>query len=374
MKRVVIVGGGFGGLAAAKGLSHLPAVDVTLINRFETMHFKPLLPDIISRSIPIRHMVYPIEAYRHAYGFRFVLDEVSRIELEQGLVTAKKETIPYDYLIMATGSETNFYGNDPLKEKALKLDDVYDGDRIAYAVSRGGYDTFVVCGGGYTGVEVATHIRKHLQVHHQNKSVTIVEMADSILGPVPDWMKAYTRNNLANWNIDILLETRVNGIENREVTLSDGNTFKNALLIWSAGMKAPGIVDRLDTPKESQGRISTDAFLRFSENAYAVGNTGCYPSQGNCPRMAAQMAVRQGSHAAENILRSMRGQGLAAFKPVDYGFFIPMANWNSCGTFLGKKVSGSLATFLHYFVSAYRLAGAANKLNVMRHALMSKSR
>jgi NADH dehydrogenase len=345
-------------------------VEVILINRFETVQFKPLLPDIISRTIPTRYLVRPLEFYGHQYGFRFLLDEVEEIDPERGIVRARHFRLPYDFLILATGSEANFFGNQSFIRRALKLDDVFDGERIAYAVSRGGYDRFVISGGGYTGVEIASHIRKSLESNSLRKEIFIVELGDSILGPLPDWMKKYIFRNLEDQGIHILLGTKVADIEDRNITLSDGQSFSNGLLVWTTGMKTPDLVDRLDMPKEAQGRLAVDSSLRFRANAYAVGNTGCYKQDGSCPRMAAQAAVRQGILAAANIVRELRGQSPRKYKIVDYGYFVPMANGRSCGRLLGINVTGRTATFLHYLISAYRAHGSANKWGVLQHALV----
>ncbi len=358
--------------AARKLARHRSSADVILINRFETVQFKPLLPDIISRTIPTRFLLRSLAHYGLRYGFQLLLDEATEVDSEKGLVRTHHIELPYDYLILATGSEANFFGNKTFSRQALKLDDVFDGERIAYAISRGGYDTFIISGGGYTGVEIASHIREYLKRNSQSKEIHIVELADSILGPLPEWMKDYTSRNLESQGIDVILGTKVADAEGRNITLSDGQRFSNALLIWSTGMKTPDLVDRLDMAKEAQGRISVDSTLRFRENAYAVGNTGCYKQDGSCPRMAAQTAVRQGALAATNTIRDIRGQKPLQFRPVDYGYFVPMANWRSCGRLLGRDVAGRTATFLHYLISAYRAHGLINKWGIMRFATMPR--
>ena len=359
-------------MTAAKILSrYKKSAEVTLINRFENMQFTPLLPDIVSRTIPTRYLIYPIHNLQHAYGFRFVRDEVLEIDLEKTTVKAEKEAYPYDYLIVAAGSETNFYGN-PFKETVLKLDNIFDGERIADALWDREYDRYLISGCGYTGIEIAFHLRKRLIARNLKRPIFMIDASDTVLGPLPQWMKEYTLSNLKSWGIEIQLKTLVSGVEGSDVMLSTGETLRNTLLIWSAGMKAPGIVDRIETAKEAQGRIATDAALCFRENAFAVGNTGCAKIHGPCPRMSTQTAVRQGAHAAENIIRSIQRKALLDYDPIDFGYFIPMANWQSCGILFGKKIKGASATFLHYLISAYRVRGMVNKTGVMWHALTNR--
>jgi NADH dehydrogenase len=373
MKRVAILGGGFAGLSAAKILTrHRNLVDVVLLDRFKDMHLKPLLPDIISGTIPRSLVTYPIERHAAKYGFQFLQDEALEIALEKSKIRSRKETIPYDFLILAGGSETNFYGDEDLKRHALKLDDAEDAGRIARTLTHDNHDHYVIGGGGYTGVETATHIRKFLQNSGLSRSVVIVELSDKILGPLPDWMKAYCLENLKDLGIDIYLETKIEDVAARSVSLSNGKSFSNALLIWAAGMKAAEISASIDVSREAQGRLSVDDHLMFHPNAFAAGNTACFKEAGQCHRMSGQAAAQQGAHAARNIARLIKGAEPLEFKPLDMGYFVPMANWRSCGRFFGKDVTGSLGTFLHYLTSAYRAHGLKNKGGILWQALKNK--
>jgi NADH dehydrogenase len=275
-------------------------------------------------------------------------------------------------LILASGSETNFYGNDDLKRHALKLDDADDAGRITHALANDNHEHYVIGGGGYTGVETATHIRRFLQNRGVSRSVVIVELTDRILGPLPDWMKAYCLKNLRDLGIDIHLETKIEDVGTRSVSLSNGKSFSNALLIWSAGMKPPAITDSFDVSREAQGRLAVDDSLMFRPNAFAAGNTGCFKVSGECHRMSGQAAVQQGAHAAKNIVRLIRRGEPQGFKPLDMGYFVPMANWRSCGEFFGKNVTGSLGTFLHYLTSAYRAHDLLSKGGILWQALKNR--
>lgn len=370
MKSVVIVGAGFAGLSAARALSsESQRASVTLVNRSPRIEYRPLLPDAAGGTIPYRRLYAPVNPYASRYNFRFVEGEVVKFDTDRNRVHTESTAIPYDYCIIATGSQTNFYGNAQIESQALKLDCVPDARSLHSALSGGGYDHIVVCGGGYTGVETATFIRSFFTRHGASPKISIVEMLDSLVKPLPRWMKRYVVENLERMDIAPRTETKVESLEDRSISLSDGTTIDNALLVWTAGMKAAACTEGIDAPRGSQKRLAVDDFLRVRDNVFAAGNVACYTDNGGCSRMAAQMSVAQGMCAARNVVRNMEGGPLEAFRQVDWGFLVPMANWRSCGKLFGLNVKGELATRLHYLVNAYRSFGTANKVAVLRRGL-----
>lgn len=367
MKKVLIIGCGYGGVVAAWRLSvHRKSVSVTVIDRSRYFNFLPLLPDSIGRKIPPRHLVYPIDELSSIYGFNFVNEEVKYLDLDKSLAMTSQRNINYDYLIIASGSETNFYGNDQIKRLAYKLDDAQDAAKIAADLSAKEFDAFVIAGGGYTGIEIATNLRVYLERSVQKKKIIIVERAPSILGPLPQWMKDYVQENLGRLHIDILTNTVIEKIEEGGFTISAGQQFHNAMLIWAAGVRTSDFLQNLNCEKNPQGRVKVDAHLRLKDNCFVVGDASYFQHQNMYLRMAVQFAIAQGRLAASNIIRDISGNPLRKFMPRDLGYLVPMANNKACGIALGKNVKGKKAIVLHYMMSLYRAYGFKNKWGIVK--------
>ncbi len=365
MNKVIIIGAGFAGLSAAKKLSRFKrSIDITLIDKKNKSNFLPMLPDIISERVSAEFLTYDIEAVSKKWGVRFINEEVTSLDLEKQIVKSRDKELAYDYLIIASGSETNFYGNKEIQNGAYKLDSAVDGLKILEALKDEGYDTYAICGGGYTGIEMATNLRRYLKKRDKDKKIIIIELGPSILGPLPEWMKEYVRNNLKRLNIEIFLKTSVEKIEGKRIFLSGGRAFDNSLLIWAAGVKVPDFVDSLNFEKNKQGRLNVNEYLQLSDKCFVVGDCGQFSYKDNFLRMAVQFSIAQGYCAASNIIRSIKGRRLRKYKPMDFGYIIPMANNRSCGRVLGINMRGFLPTVFHYTMCIYRSLSFKNKVGV----------
>ncbi|MFH1457980.1 MAG: FAD-dependent oxidoreductase [Candidatus Omnitrophota bacterium] len=370
MKRIIIIGCGYAGVVAAWRLSaHRNTVDVAVIDRSRNFNFLPLLPDSIGRKISPRHLVYPIDKLSLIYRFKFMNEEVESFDPGKRVVTTSRRDLDYDYLIIASGSETNFYGNGQIKRFAYKLDDAQDASKIAADLSAKELDSFVIGGGGYTGIEIATNLKVHLNRNFRKKKVVIVERAPSILGPLPQWMKDYVLANLGSLGIEIFTNTVIEKIEEGGLTVSGGRQFDNAMLIWAAGVKTSDFLQNLKYEKNPQGRIKVDAYLRLNDHCFAAGDASYFQHENSYLRMAVQFAIAQASCAASNILRDIAGQELRKFRPQDLGYIIPMANNKACGNVLGKDIKGKAAIALHYLMSLYRAYGFKNKWGIIKALL-----
>jgi len=365
MNKVVIIGGGFAGVSALIRLSKWRnKLDITLIDKKKEFNFLPMLPDIIGGRINSAYIENKLEDICRKFGSEFVNDTVKSVDLERKIVYCLKESIAYDYLIIASGSETNFYDNETIRNNSFKLDSVDDADKIREALNSQNFDSFLISGGGYTGIEIAGNIGRNLQSLGINKRVVIIEKAPSILGLVPDWMKEYVLNNLKKLNIDVLTNTEIEKIEKNKITISDNLSFENTMLIWAAGVRIDDFAQRLNIEKNRQGRIKVDKYLRISDNCFVVGDAALFSYKGKDLRMAIQFAISQGNCSALNIINNILNKPLKEYKPIDSGYIIPMANNRSCGVVLGYNIKGKLATFLHYVMCIYRSFSLKNKLGI----------
>lgn len=366
MIKILIIGGGFAGISAAKKIYRLGLnLDVTLIDKKDTTDFLPLLPDCIGRGVNPVFLSYKIENISRKLKFKFIKDEVISIDLDKRQVFTKTKVLDYDYLLICSGAETNFYGNENIKQNAFTLDSVNDVIKILNALRKNEFDNFIIGGGGYTGIEVATNLRIHLKKIRSNNRIVIVERTPQILGTLPETIKNYVRENLKRLNIDVYLNSTIERIEEQKVYLSSNTTFNNAMVVWTVGVKTPDFVQNLKLEKNSQGRVKVDEYLRINDNSFAAGDVSLFNYKENFLRMAVQFAINQGECAAYNIINSIKGKGLRAFEPYDLGYIIPMANNHSYGIVLGFNIKGYLPTFLHFVMCIYRSYGIKNKFGVI---------
>lgn len=364
MKRIIVIGGGFSGIACLNRLlTYRGKIDLTLINDKGDFNFLPMLPDCISGKVNPEYLAFDLANLSRRVNF--VRDRVTGIDLKEKMILASRQTLNYDLLLVGSGSETNFYGNDEIRKAAFKLDNVDDVKDLAGVMSRERIGSYVIAGAGYTGIEVATNLRIALNRKKIKGRIVIVERATSILGPLPQWMKDYVLANLKSMDIEVFTESSVAGVSGRRIALSGGKVFDDAILIWAAGVETSGFIRNLNIEKNPQGRIKVDEYLRFHDSCFAAGDAAFFSYQGNYLRMAVQFSIMQGDCAGINIIKTLQGKELVKYRPVDLGYIIPMANNKSCGILLGFSVKGILPVFLHYLMCVYRLMGLRNKLGVL---------
>lgn len=366
MTRVVIIGGGFAGLAAASRLRPLRGkAEVTLIDRKATSDFLPMLPDVIGGRANPDHLSCDLVALGKQLGFRFVCDTVIAVDLQNREVRGTQAVLDYDYLVIASGSETNFYGRGDAERHGLRLDAVEDARRIAAALHENAYNALVVAGGGYTGVEVATNLWAFCRRRRLATRIVLCERGPSVLKVLPEKFQRYVAANLARLRIDVRTQTEVAEARAGAVALSSGETIDRALLIWTAGVHTAEFVRQLPVAKNGQGRLDVDEYLRISEHCFVAGDAARYAARGAPLRMSVQFSLDEGHLAGANIVRVVRGQPLMPFRPRDLGYVVPLANNRGCGIAVGVPVRGLPAMLLHYFMCIFRSRGLARRLQMI---------
>jgi len=374
MTKVLIIGGGFGSLSVASRLYKSDLIlDIILIDKKETTDFLPLLPDCIGRGINPEFLASKIENIGRKMGFKFIWDEAVSVDLDKRQVLTKTQVMNYDYLVIASGSETNFYGNENIKQDALILDSVDDARKIINTLRQNEFDNFIIGGGGYTGIEVATNLRAYLDKVQKNSKIMIAERAPAILGPLPDWMKNYVAANLKELGIEVCVNSTIEKIEGQSVILSGARIFNHALVIWTAGVKTAGFIQNLELENNPQGRIKVDEYLRVNDRCFALGDAALFAYKESSLRMAVQFAITQGECVACNIVNSIKGRNLKKFIPQDLGYIIPMANNRSCGAVFSLNLKGLLPTALHFLMCVYRSYGLKNKLGIIKSLLKNSA-
>ena len=372
-KKVVVIGCGFAGLTALELLSRFrDGLELTAIDKSSHTHFLPMLPDVIGRDIQPDFLTYPLADLSRARGFSWVHEPVEAVDLKQRRVRTSGGEFPYDYLIIAGGSETNFYDNEEIRKEAYKLDDAFDAAALRRALDEKKFDSYIIAGAGYTGIEIATNLRRYLAKRRSKKRIIIVERAPSILGSLPAWIKDYVAQNLKRLDIDVAVNTVINTVTPGSITLSNGETIRGAALIWAAGVKTAAFVQALNAEKNPQGRLNVDEYLRLNDSCFVAGDAANFVYKNNSLRMGVEFSMTEGACAAANIIRGVRGERLSAFKPFDLGYFVPMANNKACGIALGRQMRGGPAIALHYLMCLYRACGRRNRLGILRNLALKR--
>lgn len=372
MKKVLIIGGGFAGLNAARRLCEFRGpLEAALIDKKPTSDFLPLLPDCIGRGINPEFLSYDIGCLAGALGFDFIDGEVTGVDWPAKEVITKERRLKYDYLIIASGSETNFYGNRDIKQHVFTLDDAGDAARVIEALRRNEFDNCVVCGGGYTGIEAAVNLRVYFNKSGRRSRIFIVERSPGILGALPVWIKEYVSDNLKRLNIEVLVNNTVDRIEGAKVYLGQGGFLDNALAIWAAGVKTAPFIQNLDFEKNPQGRLKVDECLRLNADCFVAGDAALFLFQNNYLRMGVHFAIFQGKSAAENVIRLIKGGRPEKYMPRDFGYVVPFADNRSCGVLLGLKIKGFMATLAHFIMCVCGSYGLKNKIGIIKGLVLS---
>ncbi len=377
MTKVTIIGAGFAGLSAARKLAKSArglGLEITLFDKKGYSDFLPLIPDCIGRGINPQFLAFDIAKFCRKLKINFIQEEVLSADLESKRIAILSAGHVYDYLIIASGSQTNFFSNQPAQNYARGLNNVNDVKKIIEALKSDKFERFIVCGGGYTGVETAANLGLYFKKAGLDKKVIIVERAAAILGPLPAWIKTYVQDNLKSMGIEIVANSVIEEIQEDRVRVSGRPVFEKAMLIWVPGVRTADFIQNLPVEKNPQGRIVVDEYLRVNPRCFCAGDSAFFGDKNNFLRMAAQFAISQGNQAAINIIRSIKNLPLKRFRPLDLGYIIPMANNRSCGEVFGFKVKGRLATLLHFMMCIFRLRGLSNRWGLIGNLLRGGQR
>lgn len=330
-RRVVIVGCGFGGLACAKELNGTE-VDVTLVDRENFHLFTPLLYQVATALLNPSDIGYPIrKIFRDSPNVRFRRAEVTHVDFEGRAVrTSTGDDIVFDDLVIATGSTTNYFGNEALAERALGLKTLEEAlqlrnhiltclERASAAAAAGdaaalaAWTTFVIVGGGPTGVEFAGALAElfslvlaaeYPDIPDGVVRIILVEGSDALLGAFDPRLGAYAATTLEARGVQVLLRQLVTAAASDHVVLSDGTEVASRTLVWSAGVRADDSVGAGDVQRSRTDRIEVDANLRVPghDGVYAIGDGASVVDDGHELPMLGPPAMQAGRYVAAQIL------------------------------------------------------------------------
>jgi NADH dehydrogenase len=390
---IVIVGGGFAGLEAAKELELAP-VRVTLIDRENHHLFQPLLYQVATAALSAPDIAAPIrKVLRHQANATVLMGEVVGFDFDEKCVVLEDGHLPYDYLIVAAGMQTHYFGNDEWAEHAPGLKSIADAFDIrrrvllAFEAAERESDpekqkqwlTFVVIGAGPTGVELAGALsevaRKTLTANFRNfdpadARVILVEGLDRVLPALPhEDLSQKALEQLRDLEVEVRLETMIESIADDHVVTTDGTRIDTHTVLWAAGVKANDLAERVGSDHDKAGRVKVEPDLSVPghPDVYVVGDMAhVLDDDGEPVPGLAPAAMQMGRHAAINIKRKVRREGEP--RPFDYFDKGQMATIgrSKAIAFTGKlKFSGFIAWFAWLFIHILFLIGFRNRIAVL---------
>ncbi len=389
--RVVVVGGGFAGLELVKSLRNAD-VQVVLIDKRNHHTFQPLLYQVATSGLESSSIIFP---FRKRFGrqkdFYFRLGEVQQIVPEQNCLFTSIGKIDYDYLVLATGTVSNYYGNQEIEKHALPLKSIEDSikirNRILYNFEkslliedderRNSLIDFVIVGGGPTGVEVAgalAELRSHVfpcdypELNLMEMDIHLVEGGPRLLGAMSENAGAKSQAFLEKMGVQIHLNKLVKSYDGYTVTFSDGEQMITQNLIWAAGVTGspiPGV------PQEALvrgNRIQVDEQNKVigTENMFALGDIAAMITE-DLPKghpQLAQPAIQQGKLLGKNIHNILQGKPLKSFKYLDKGSLATIGRNKAVADIGNWKMAGIFAWFVWIFVHLFFLVGFRNRVFV----------
>jgi NADH:ubiquinone reductase (H+-translocating) len=387
--RIVIIGGGFGGLDAARGFARAP-VRVTLVDRHNYHLFQPLLYQVATAALSPGDIASPIRwILRKQQNVEVLLAEARAIDPAAQTVTLDRGDLSYDYLIVATGSTHSYFGHPEWASRApgLKtLDDALEIRRrvlLAYEAAEREQDaeqrkrllTFVIVGGGPTGVELAGALaeiaRQSLpqdfrRIDPQSARIVLVEGGPHVLPAFPDVLRRAATTSLQRLGVEVRTGAIVTGVDATGVTIG-AESIAAETVLWAAGVAASPLARSLGVPLDRVGRVTPAPTLALAEhrNIFIAGDLCAFTQEGKPLPGVAQVAIQQGAHAARNILRAIRGEPLQPFRYHDYGTLATIGRGSAVGDVFGVKIRGLFGWLFWIFVHIFTLIGFRNRIVVM---------
>lgn len=397
MKRIVILGGGFGGIATAQRLERLLRPDeaeIVLVSRENFSLFTPMLPEVSSGALDVRHVVTPIRTQLRRT--HFILADVDAIDLDARTVTLTHtladvtETIAYDELAIALGAGTSTFGLPGVAQRVFALKTLDDAgtlrNRLMWLLEladttpddaeRERLLTVAVVGGGFTGVETAGELielfhsvrRFFPNIRSADIRVVLIEGGKVLLPGLPARMGSYSLQNLRRRGVRVLTGDGVRSADDDGLQLQSGERVETRTIVWSAGVKPRTIagLERICTGKNGTIPVTAQMRVEGENGVWALGDCAAIPngSAGVYPPTA-QHAIREGPVLAQNIVASLRGQALRPFRYTSLGMMASLGARRAVAQLPGDRVlTGFLAWFLwrSYYLS--RLPGLDRKLRV----------
>jgi NADH dehydrogenase len=388
-RHVVIVGAGFGGLATARALTDA-AVRVTLVDRSNHHLFQPLLYQVAMAALSPAQIAVPIRAvFRDDRHVTVLMAEVVGVDLDKRMLALADGTaLAWDFLVVAAGAETNYYGHADWAPHAPGLKSIEDAleirRRVLVALERAeaaGDEalrrqllTFVVIGGGPTGLELAGAIAELARPIARSDfrridpswiQVILLEAGERLLAAFDPRLSAKAAASLGEIGVVVRTGTRVTNIDARGVWLG-AELIPSSSILWTAGVRASGLAARLGVPLDRAGRVvvGPDCAVPGHPHVFAIGDVACFETPAGPLPGVSPVAMQQGRHVARSIVRDLRGEPREPFHYVDKGSMATIGRSRAVAQVGRLRLSGLLAWLAWLFVHLWYLIDRRNRLSV----------
>lgn len=392
-KHIVIIGGGFAGINLAKKLSKVSYYQVTLVDKNNYNFFPPLLYQVSTGYLDPSSITFPFRnLFRGQANFRFRMGEFLEVQPENHQIILNNGTLHYDYLVLATGTQTNYFGLDQIEKHAIPMKTLEDAlemrnlllqrleeaTRIDDKSQRLPYLNMVVAGGGPTGVEISgvfAELRNHTirkefpELIGSGSRIYLINGGGELLSPMSEKSQQYTLKKLQKAGVEVLLNTRVVDFDGEKVMMKDGSHIYSKNLIWATGVTGFRFKGIPDMAYESGNRLKVDAYNKVEnvQDIYAIGDASISTADSDFPTghpQLAQVAMQQGRVLAKNLDRMAKGKPPKPFNYLDKGSMAIIGSSKAVADMPKPKLhfNGFVAWFVWLFVHLFALIDYRNRV------------
>jgi NADH dehydrogenase len=390
MPHVVVIGGGFAGLAAARALARAP-VDVTLVDRKNHHVFQPLLYQVAAAGLSPAEIASPIRRIlRRQANVRVLLGDVVAIDAKGKRVRlADSGELGYDFLILAAGATHSYFGHDAWEPHAPGLKTIEDAleirrrallafeqaERSEDAELRRQWLTFAVIGGGPTGVEmagafaeIARHslVRDFRRIDPRAARVVLIEAGPRLLQSYPEDLSRKAQAQLEALGVQVWVGSAVTGLDEASVEVG-GDRLAARTIVWAAGVQGSPLARSLGVWLDRSGRVRVEADLRVPghPSVFVIGDLAAFEQDGRAVPGVAPAAIQMGAHAGTNVARAVRGEALVPFRYKDKGSLATVGRRRAVALIGRLRLSGPVAWLAWLLIHIFFLIGFRNRLVVL---------
>ncbi|HEY6470511.1 MAG TPA: NAD(P)/FAD-dependent oxidoreductase [Candidatus Dormibacteraeota bacterium] len=383
---VVIVGAGFGGLAVTRALRHVN-VDVTIVDRNNYHLFQPLLYQVASGLLDPSAIASPVRTVvRRSRNVDVLRAEVTGVDLTRRRVTTSAETFDYDYLVIASGSVTDYFGNEAARQRSTGLKDLGEAvslrsrllsnferaTLITDAATRRRLLTFAIVGAGPTGVEYSgalAELIKHVlpkdyrRIDFAEVSVVLIEAGDRVLATFAPRLSRLAARSLEQKGVRIMLGKSVRGIDDHGIVLDGGERIETETVVWTAGVRATNPLALQPDAVARSGRVKVTPRLQLPDHpeVFVIGDAAAFEQHGAVLPMLAPVAIQGGKYAGDAIAARINGETIPAFHYHDKGTMATVGRGAAVAQIGPIHINGLIGWFIWIFIHLLYLVGFRNR-------------